>query len=50
MYKSKIHKITYSERHLEQGMTLAKISLHCILNEHTSSLKQIEQICKCAYS
>ena len=31
MFKFKINKITYSKRSLEQRMTLAKISLHCIL-------------------
>ena len=32
MYNFKIIKITYSKRSPEQPMTIAKISLHCILD------------------
>ena len=31
MCNFKIRKITYSKRSLQQGMTIAKISLRCIL-------------------
>ena len=35
MCKSKIDKVTYSKRSLEQHMTLAKKSLQCILKTFT---------------